>query len=50
MEDADGEIRKKVVYMLKIIDQLKSDGLISDFSIIRSSLEQVFKKVVREAQ
>jgi hypothetical protein len=35
--------------MLKVINQLKSDGLISDFSIIQSSLEHVFKKVVREA-
>ena len=49
MNDADGEIRKKVIFMLKVIIQLKSDGLITDFSIIRSSLEQVFKKVVREA-
>ena len=46
--DFDFEIRRKVIFMLNVTKQLLEDGLISDFSILRSSLEQVFKKLVRE--
>jgi hypothetical protein len=42
------EIRKKIVFMLGVIKSLMEEGVITDFSILRSSLHQVFKKVVRE--
>jgi hypothetical protein len=32
--------------MLSIVNELINDGLISDFSILESSLEQVFKNLV----
>ena len=40
------EIRRKIGYMLSTVSELMNDGLISDFSIIESSLEQVFKNLV----
>jgi hypothetical protein len=40
------EIRKKIVFMISTVKELMIDGLISDFSILESSLEQVFKNVV----
>ena len=40
------EIRKKIVFMLSTLKELMIDGLITDFSILESSLEQVFKNVV----
>ena len=40
------EIRKKIGYMLSTVSELMNDGLISDFSILESSLEQVFKNLV----
>jgi hypothetical protein len=40
------EIRKKIVFMLSTVKELMIDGLITDFSILESSLEQVFKNVV----
>jgi hypothetical protein len=44
----DYEIRKKIIFMLGIIKSLMEEGVVTDFSILRSSLHQVFKKVVRE--
>jgi hypothetical protein len=40
------EIRRKIGYMLSTVSELMNDGLISDFSILESSLEQVFKNLV----
>ena len=40
------EIRKKIIFMLSTVKELMIDGLITDFSILESSLEQVFKNVV----
>ena len=40
------EIRKKIVFMLSTVKELMKDGLISNFSILESSLEQVFKTLV----
>ena len=40
------EIRKKIVFMLSTVKELMKDGLISNFSILESSLEQVFKNLV----
>jgi hypothetical protein len=40
------EIRKKIIFMLSTVKDLMIDGLITDFSILESSLEQVFKNVV----
>ena len=40
------EIRRKIGYMLSTVSDLMNDGLISDFSILESSLEQVFKNLV----
>jgi hypothetical protein len=44
----DYETRKKIVFMLSVIKSMMDEGVITDFSILRSSLNQVFKKVVRE--
>lgn len=44
----DYETRKKIVFMLGVIKSLMEEGVITDFSILRSSLHQVFKRVVRE--
>jgi hypothetical protein len=40
------EIRRKIGYMLSTVTELMNDKLISDFSILESSLEQVFKNLV----
>ena len=40
------EIKKKIAFMLSSVSELMQDGLISDFSILESSLEQVFKNLV----
>jgi hypothetical protein len=40
------EIRRKITFMLTTVRELINDGLISDFSILESSLEQVFKNLV----
>ena len=40
------EIRKKIAFMLSTVSELMNTGLISDFSILESSLEQVFKTLV----
>jgi hypothetical protein len=40
------EIRRKIPLMLSTVSELMKDGLISDFSILESSLEQVFKNLV----
>ena len=40
------EIRKKIVFMLSTVKELMKDGLISNFSILESSLEQVYKNLV----
>jgi hypothetical protein len=40
------EIRRKIAFMLSIVSELMKNGLISDFSILESSLEQVFKNLV----
>jgi hypothetical protein len=40
------EIRRKIAFMLSTVSELMNDGLISDFSILESSLEQVFKNLV----
>jgi ABC-2 type transport system ATP-binding protein len=42
----DLEVRKKIVFMFKFVTDLMKEGAINDFSIYRSSLEQVFKKMV----
>ena len=44
--DEQMEIRRKIVFMLSTVKELMMDGWISDFSILESSLEQVFKNVV----
>jgi hypothetical protein len=40
------EIRRKIGYMLSTVSELMNDGLISNFSILESSLEEVFKNLV----
>lgn len=47
-EDLETEVRKRIVFMFKYINHLMQEGSILDFSIYRSSLEQVFKKMVFE--
>ena len=42
------EIRKKIAFMLSTVSELMNTGLISDFSILESSLEQVFKNLVNK--
>ena len=42
----DKEIRRKIAFMLKFMNNLLQNGDIADFSIYRSSLEQVFKKII----
>jgi hypothetical protein len=44
--DEQMKIKRKVVFMLSTLKDLKKDGLISDYSILESSLEQVYKNVV----
>lgn len=41
-------MREKIVLMLKFIGEMTKQGYISDFSIFRSSLEQVYKKIVKQ--
>jgi hypothetical protein len=48
-EDLETEVRKRIVFMFKYINHLMQEGSILDFSIYRSSLEQVFKKMVFES-
>jgi ABC-type multidrug transport system ATPase subunit len=43
----DKEIRRKIASMLKFMNDLLQNGVIADFSIYRSSLEQVFKKIIK---
>ena len=43
---SDIEVRRKIAFMFKFVAELMQEGTIIDFSIYRSSLEQVFKKMV----
>ena len=43
---ADDEIRRKIIFMFKFVAELIQEGVIIDFSIYRSSLEQVFKRMI----
>jgi hypothetical protein len=36
--------------MLKFVNDLLQNGIIADFSIYRSSLEQVFKKIIKQQE
>ena len=45
-EHLELEVRKRIVHMFKYVNQLMQEGSIIDFSIYRSSLEQVFKRMV----
>jgi hypothetical protein len=36
--------------MLKFVNELLQNGVIVDFSIYRSSLEQVFKKIIKQQE
>lgn len=47
---SDVEVRKKIVFMFRFVTNLMREGVINDFSIFRSSLEQVFKKMVLQQQ
>ena len=42
------EIRKKIVFMLSTVKELMIDRLITDFTILESTLEQLFKNVVNK--
>jgi len=42
-------MRQKISFMFSFVTGLLRDGQITDFAIYRSSLENVFKKVVKEA-
>ncbi len=42
----EAEVRRRIVHMFKYVNQLMQEGTIIDFSIYRSSLEQVFKKMI----
>jgi hypothetical protein len=42
----DSEVRRKIAFMFKFVAELMQQGAILDFSIYRSSLEQVFKKMI----
>ena len=44
--DEQMKIKRKVGFMVSTLKDLKKDGLISDYSILESSLEQVYKNVV----
>ena len=46
----DFEIRRKIASLLKFVNDLMQKGIIADFSIYRSSLEQVFKKIIKSQQ
>ena len=43
-------LRQKVSFMFQFVTSLLKDGHITDFAIYRSSLENVFKKVVKLAR
>lgn len=45
-EIQEAEVRKRVVRMLQLMAELMQEGAITDFSIYRSSLEQVFKNML----
>lgn len=45
--EQEAEVRKRVVRMLQFVAELMQEGAISDFSIYRSSLEQVFKSMLK---
>lgn len=47
---ADDEIRRKIIFMFKFVAELIQEGVIIDFSIYRSSLEQVFKRMILASQ
>ena len=47
--DDQMEIRRKIGFMISTVKELMIDGLISDFSILESSLEQVFKECCKKA-
>jgi hypothetical protein len=42
------EIKAKYLFMLQTVRSLYDKGLISDFSILKQSLESVFKKIVTD--
>lgn len=42
----DVEVRRKIIFMFKYVTELVQNGTIIDFSIFRSSLEEVFKKLL----
>ena len=46
-EKQEAEVRKRVVRMLQLMAELMQEGAITDFSIYRSSLEQVFKNMLK---
>jgi hypothetical protein len=47
--DSDAkEIRLKVVYILKFMQDLVKEGQIKDYSIYRSSLDEVFRKLISD--
>ena len=48
MTNRESEQRQKIVLMLKFIGEMTKQGYISDFSIFRSSLEQVYKRIVKQ--
>jgi hypothetical protein len=43
-------VRKKIYFMFRFVTDLIQEGAINDFSIYRSSLEQVFKKMILDQQ
>jgi hypothetical protein len=43
----DAEVRQNIAFMFKFVNELLQQGMINDFSIFRSSLEQVFKKMIQ---
>jgi len=46
----DIEIRRKIASLLKFVNDLMQKGIIAVFSIYRSSLEQVFMKIIKSQQ
>jgi hypothetical protein len=46
VDPVDPEVRQNIAFMLRFVTELMQNGVINDFSIYRSSLEQVFKKLI----
>ena len=46
-QQKEKEMRKKIYFIFDTMKQLMQDGIVADFSILKSSLEQVFKNIVR---